>query len=169
MARELWPLSREYGGKVEFLLGVGTMEFSILFQYCGLTFISHNIDSNSPISFGSHYRSSKDENPSPSAALMQRVILENCPDDENPQLKPTDKIIQPNCYSAALSKFIPHSYPVKTSILLKDLGLDTPELFWSTYKMQTSGVNGNCFFASMVQQHPFLGETAAALRETFQQ
>ena len=35
--------------------------------------------------------------------------------------------------------------------------------------MQTSGVNGNCFFASMVQQHPFLGETAAALRATFQQ
>ena len=86
VARELWPLSGEYGGKVEFLLGVGTMEFSILFQYCGLTFISHNIDSNSPISFGGHYRSSKDENPSPSAALMQRVTLENCPDGKNPQL-----------------------------------------------------------------------------------
>ena len=139
VARELWPISGEYGGKVEFLLGVGMMEFSILFQYQGLTFISHNIDSNSPISFDGHYRSnsSKDENPLPSAALMQRVILENCP-DEDPQLEPTNKIIQPNGYSTALSKFNSHSCPMKTSIFLRDLGLDTPELFWSTYKIQTS-------------------------------
>ena len=64
----------------------------------------YNIDSNSPISFGGHYRSnsSSDESPSSSAALMQRVIIENCP-DEDPQLEPTNKIIQPNGYSTALS------------------------------------------------------------------
>ena len=58
---------------------------------------------------------------------------------------------------------------MKTSIFLRGLGLDTPELFWSTFKVQTSGNNGNCLFASMVQQYPFIGETAAALRATFQQ
>ena len=97
-----------YGGRVQFLLGVGTMEFTIIFQFKGLTFIRHNIDSDSPISFGGYYRSSSSEgeSSSSSAVLMQNVWRENCLDEDS-QSEPINKVLQPTSYSTALSVPIP--------------------------------------------------------------
>ena len=145
------------------------MELTIKFKFKGLTFIMHDIDSDSPISFGGHYRSSSSEgeSSSSSAVLMQKVFMENCRDEDS-HSEPINKILQPNSYSTALSKLSSHSNPVKTEQFLRDLGLNTPKLFQSTYKLNTSGVNGNCFFASLAQQHPLIGRSALELR-TIQQ
>ena len=65
-----------------------------------------------------------------SAVLMQKVFMENCRDEDS-HSEPINKILQPNSYSTALSKLSSHSNPVKTEQFLRDLGLNTPELFQS--------------------------------------
>ena len=57
-----WP-DGTYGGTIQLLLGVGSLDFKVIFNYRGLVFIRHHLKSERKICFGGSYRpKTKDSN-----------------------------------------------------------------------------------------------------------
>ena len=57
-----WP-DGTYGGTIQLLLGVGSLDFKVIFNYRGLVFILHHLYSDRKVCFGGSYRP-KNKNPS---------------------------------------------------------------------------------------------------------
>ena len=51
-----WPSGTEIGGPVSCLVGIGELQFEILYSYKGITFITHNLDTENPIAYGGSLR-----------------------------------------------------------------------------------------------------------------
>ena len=50
-----WP-EGTYGGTIQLLLGVGSLNFRVIFNYHGLVFVMHHLDSDKKVCFGGSYR-----------------------------------------------------------------------------------------------------------------
>ena len=108
LEQDKWPTGA-YGGQVEFLLGVRSLNFYVIFSYYWLVFISHNLAANSSLCFGGHYQRSKSEVPSNEMGLTQMMVEEiitneNCDDQilTNEQRNPTLQL----CYSVIKDQFV---------------------------------------------------------------
>ena len=56
--QDLWPgftRNGTVGGSIHFLIGCADLDFEIIFSWHGILFITHNIDSFSPVAFGGSY------------------------------------------------------------------------------------------------------------------
>ena len=91
--RSQWP-GGFYGGRVQFLLGVEMVEFSIIFQFRGLISNKHNIEAESSISFGGHYRpESSGREEFPSLMMMRQDVRVEDYSDEDSGKEPVNRCL----------------------------------------------------------------------------
>ena len=91
------------------------------------------------------------------------VTMEDCEDqatNDEPIMEQAD--IQPNTYTTAMFRTNSHNLPIRTEDFIWDLNLSTPDSLKGTFKLRTPAQGCDCFFASLVQQPPFLQNTTAA-------
>ena len=97
---------------------------------------------------------------------VMMVTMEDCEDQtmtNEPTLEQTN--VQPSTYASAVSVTNSHNHPIKIESFLRDLNLGTPESLRGTFKLHTPAQGGDCFFASLARQPPFLrNKTATQLR-----
>ena len=96
---------------------------------------------------------------------VMMVTMEDC--KETMTNKPTleQANIQPSTYASVVSVTNSHNHPIKIESFLRDLDLVTPESLRGMFKLHTPAQGGDCFFASLAQQPPFLkNKTATQLR-----
>ena len=55
----MWPRG-QYGGEVEFLVGIGAINVAIIFNFHRLIFIKHDVAATSHIAFGGAYMKEED-------------------------------------------------------------------------------------------------------------